>query len=86
MLKKPVVSLVNLERGAILTPLENIALLVEFGATDKVLAELLFGEKQPMGQLPIEFRVVKLLLKNKWKMYPMILKTRSTLWTWLKLP
>ena len=54
--KKPVVSLVNLERGAILTPLEkhSQALLVEFGATDKVLAELLFGEKQPMGQLPIE--------------------------------
>ena len=54
--KKPVISIVNLERGAILTPLEahSQALLVEFGATENVLADLLFGERQPMGQLPIE--------------------------------
>lgn len=54
--KKPVISIVNLERGAILTPLEahSKALLVEFGATENVLAELLFGVRQPTGQLPIE--------------------------------
>ena len=54
--KKPVVSIVNLERGAILTPIEELsqALLVEFGASEKVLAELLFGIRKPQGKLPIE--------------------------------
>ena len=54
--KKPVISIVNLERGAILTDLDALSkgLLVEFGALEEVLAELLFGVESPKGKLPLE--------------------------------
>lgn len=54
--KKPSVVVVNLERPAILTEIDNAsqALLAEFGATDEVLAAVLFGDKKPEGKLPFE--------------------------------
>ena len=54
--KKIVVSIVNLERAAILSPLEQLssAMLAEFGASEKVIAEMLFGVRKPMGKLPFE--------------------------------
>ena len=54
--KKPVVSIVNLERGAILTALADLSqgLMVEFGSSEKALAELLFGLTEPTGKLPLE--------------------------------
>ena len=54
--KKVVVSIVNLERAAILSPLEQLssAMLAEFGASEKVIAEILFGIREPMGKLPFE--------------------------------
>ena len=49
--EKVVVSIVNLERAAILSPLEqqSSAMLAEFGASEKVIAEMLFGIREPMG-------------------------------------
>lgn len=54
--QKPSVVVVNLERPAILTVIdaEAEAMLAEFGTSDEVLADLLFGEKQPEGQMPFE--------------------------------
>ena len=54
--EKVVVSIVNLERAAILSPLEqqSSAMLAEFGASEKVIAEMLFGIKEPTGKLPFE--------------------------------
>ena len=50
------VSIVNLERGAILTALADLSqgLMVEFGSSEKALAELLFGLTEPSGKLPLE--------------------------------
>ncbi|MBT8264728.1 MAG: glycoside hydrolase family 3 C-terminal domain-containing protein, partial [Muriicola sp.] len=54
--KKPSVVIVNLERPAILKEINNAssALMVEFGAEDVVVADLLFGKKQPMGKMPFD--------------------------------
>ena len=54
--QKPSIVVVNLERPAILTEInsEAEALFGEFGTSDEVLAEMLFGEKEPEGQLPFE--------------------------------
>lgn len=51
-----VISIVNLERAAILTSLDELstALMVEFGSSETALAELLFGEANPNGKLPLE--------------------------------
>ena len=54
--EKPVITIVNLERAAILTEIAALSkgLLAEFGATDATLAKILFGEASPKGKLPIE--------------------------------
>jgi len=54
--KKPSIVIVNLERPAILTEINDAssALIVEFGAEDDVVADLLFGKAQPMGKLPFD--------------------------------
>ncbi len=54
--QKPTIVVVNLERPAILTRVsENAAaLMVEFGTSDEVLTQLLFGEATPEGRLPFE--------------------------------
>jgi len=54
--KKPSITVVNLERAAILTEIskESKALLAEFGTSDEILIELLFGIKKPEGKLPFE--------------------------------
>ncbi len=46
----------NLERPAILTEInaESKALLADFGTTDEVLAEILFGNINPSAKLPFE--------------------------------
>lgn len=54
--QKPSVVVVNLERPAILTDIAEASnvLLAEFGTSDEVLADILFGKKRPMGKLPFE--------------------------------
>ncbi len=54
--QKPSVVVVNLERPAILTEIENAcgAMLAEFGVSDDVLVELLFGKVNPTGKMPFE--------------------------------
>ena len=54
--QKPSIVVVNLERPALLSEIngEAEALLAEFGTSDEVLAEMIFGEKEPEGQLPFE--------------------------------
>jgi len=53
---KKIVSIVNLERGAVLTELDKLseALLVDFGTQDHLIADILFGKEKPGGKLPIE--------------------------------
>ena len=54
--QRSAIVVVNLERPAILTEIakQSAAMLAEFGASDQVLIELLFGEAQPTGKLPFE--------------------------------
>ena len=54
--KKPSIVVINLERSAILTTInqKTDVLVAEFGIEDDVLAELLFGLRKPEGRLPIE--------------------------------
>lgn len=52
----PVIATVFLERPAVMTPIQDsvAALIGNFGVSDKVLFEVLLGEAQPEGRLPIE--------------------------------
>jgi beta-glucosidase len=54
--KKPSIVVVNLDRAAILTDISEAsgALLADFGLSDEVLSQLLFGELSPEGKLPFE--------------------------------
>ncbi|NNK10252.1 MAG: glycoside hydrolase family 3 protein [Flavobacteriaceae bacterium] len=54
--QKPTVTIVNLERPAIITEIDSnsSAVLAEFGTSDEILAELLFGKMKPEGKLPFE--------------------------------
>jgi len=54
--KKPSIVVVNLDRAAILTDIskQSTALMADFGLTDEVLNQLLFGELIPEGKLPFE--------------------------------
>ena len=54
--QKPSIVIVNLERPAILTDIEKSsgALFGEFGTSDEVLVEMLFGKTSPSGKLPFE--------------------------------
>ncbi|MGI9531967.1 glycoside hydrolase family 3 protein [Lutimonas sp.] len=60
--QKPSVVIVNLERAAVLTEIaaESTALMAEFGLSDEVATDLLFGVKKPEGKLPME-------LPSSWK-------------------
>ena len=54
--QKPSLVVVNLERPAILTPINEkcTALLADFGTSDDVLADVIFGKYNPSGKLPFE--------------------------------
>lgn len=54
--QKPTVVLVNLDRAVILTEIkeEAEALMVDFGLSDEVLSDVLFGIRKPEGKLPFE--------------------------------
>ena len=54
--RKPSVVVVNLERPAILTPINDkcTALMADFGTSDEVLADMIFGKYNPSGKLPFE--------------------------------
>lgn len=54
--KVPTVVIVHLERPAILTQIRNVAaaLLVEFGASDQAVLDVLAGKARPRGRLPFE--------------------------------
>ena len=54
--EKPLIIIVNLERPAILTEINNQSnsLLVEFGSSDEAILDIIFGEYNPSGKLPFE--------------------------------
>jgi len=54
--QKPSIVVATLERPTILTEVDKVskAMLADFGTSDEVLAEVLFGIRKPMGRLPFE--------------------------------
>jgi beta-glucosidase len=54
--QKPTIVVVNLERPAILTDINaaSKALIADFGTSDEVLADVLFGTINPSAKLPFE--------------------------------
>lgn len=52
----PLIVDIYLDRPAILAPVENVAstLIANFGSSDSVLIDTLFGELQPVGRLPFD--------------------------------
>jgi beta-glucosidase len=54
--KKPSIVIINLERQAVLTEIDQQtkALIAEFGISDKILAELVFGKANFSGKLPFD--------------------------------
>jgi len=54
--QKPSIVVANLERPAILTEIDASckALLAEFGSSDEVIADILFGNINPSGKMPFE--------------------------------
>ena len=54
--KKPTLVVVYLERPAILTEINEKcgALIADFGTSDEVLVDIIFGEVNPSGKLPFE--------------------------------
>lgn len=56
IMQKPSIVVANLERPTILTEInsEAKALLAEFGTSDKILTDIIFGEHSPNGKLPFE--------------------------------
>ena len=54
--QKPSIVVVNLQRAAILTDIDKAAgaMFGEFGASDEVLMEVIFGKFNPAGKLPFE--------------------------------
>jgi beta-glucosidase len=54
--QKPTVIVAHLERPSVLTEINEMcgALMADFGTSDEVLADVLFGERTPQGKLPFE--------------------------------
>ena len=65
--KKPSIVVVNLDRAAILSEISEAsgALLADFGLSDEVLNELLFGVKSPEGKLPFELPSSREAVENQ---------------------
>lgn len=53
---KPTISIFTMDRPAVIPEIDaaSKALIVDFACQDEVIAELIFGEYQPSGKLPIE--------------------------------
>jgi beta-glucosidase len=54
--QKPSIVIANLERPAILSEINEVAgaMLAEFGSSEQVLTEVLFGKVNPTAKLPFE--------------------------------
>jgi len=54
--QKPTIVVAHLERPSVLTEVNEMcgALLADFGTSDEVLADVLFGKRTPQGKLPFE--------------------------------
>ena len=54
--QKPTVIVAQLERPTVLTEVNEMcgAMLADFGTSDGVLADVLFGKRIPQGKLPFE--------------------------------
>lgn len=64
---KPTIVVVNLDRAAILTPIKDAAaaLLVDFGASDQAVLDVLTGRNRPQGHLPFELPSSDVAVNNQ---------------------
>ncbi len=65
--QKPSVIVTHLERPSILTEINEMtgALLADFGTSDEVLSDVLFGTRTPEGKLPFELPSSKEAVENQ---------------------
>lgn len=65
--QKPTVIVAHLERPTVLTEVNEMcgALLADFGTSDAVLADVLFGKRIPQGKLPFELPSSKEAVENQ---------------------
>ncbi len=70
--QKPSIVVANLERAAILTEIAKVsgALFGEFGTSDEVLMDVLFGKVNPSGKLPFELPSSKEAVENQMEDMP----------------
>ena len=70
--QKPVVIVAHLERPSVLTEVNEMcsALLADFGTSDAVLADVLFGKRTPRGKLPFELPSSKEAVENQFEDVP----------------
>ena len=65
--QKPSIVVVNLERAAVLTDISEVSttLMADFGTSDEVLNELIFGIVAPSGKLPFELPSSREAVENQ---------------------
>ena len=70
--KKPSIVVVNLERPAILTDIndKSRSLLVEFGSSDQAIIDIIFGKFNPEGKLPFELPLSQKTVENQMEDVP----------------
>ena len=70
--QKPMVVVAHLERPTVLTEVNEMcgALLADFGTSDAVLSDVLFGKRIPGGKLPFELPSSKEAVEKQWEDLP----------------
>ena len=70
--QKPTVIVAQLERPTVLTEVNEMcgAMLADFGTSDGVLADVLFGKRIPQGKLPFELPSSKEAIENQMEDVP----------------
>ena len=73
---KPTILVANIRRPLVLTEFENVskALIADFDVSNDVIFELIFGEFNPTGKLPIQLPSSMKSVENQIEDLPLILR------------